>query len=719
MLNPAIPAGLKQHNTLYYYLLNVKLIAAIFFLLFFQFSTAQKEANTWYFGHYAGLDFSNGDPVFINDGKIYTNEGVATICDANGNLLFYTDGVSVWNRQHNLMPNGIDLFGDISSSQSSVVIPAVDDPQRYYIFTIDDLAGSNGLCYSVVNMSLDNGRGDVETKNTLLTGPPLCEKITAVKHCNGKDAWLITHLFNSDTFHAYLVTAAGISTTPVVSHAGRFVSGSTQHTVGYLKASPDGSRLAAAHNTLGLDLLDFNATTGIVSNAKDLFPAGNSYYRVYGVEFSPNSQLLYATVCTDDPLTANPENILVQYNLSQSATADIVNTRNEIYRLSWQSQSFGALQLGPDGRIYLAEYFKNYISVINEPALIGAACNFQYQKISLSSGHRSTFGLPGFMQTFLDKVFTYRGACSGDFIYFDYARSPLVTAVQWDFGDPASGLNNTSTLDSASHLFSAPGTYTVTLIRYSACGNDTTVKQITAGALLVDLGNDTTLCASAYLIEPTIAGNNTFIWQDNSTSSTYTATQTGTYWVEIKNSETGCVKRDSIDIILRSAPQFTLGNDVSMPCEGQPPVVLKPLNLQQTGNLSYNWQDGSTAETFNVINPGTYRISITNDCGSNEDAITVHASVCRLYFPSAFTPNNDQLNDIFRARYGENVKSFRLIIYNRWGQKMFETNDIGKGWDGRLNGKQQPTANYVWMVSYTTVTDPQKQIMKGSILLLR
>lgn len=185
-------------------------------ILFLGTALYGQEAAIWYFGNRAGLDFRQGAPTVLLDGQLNAMEGVATISDHNGNLLFYTDGTKVLNRLHTIMPNGSGLAGHFSSSQSAIVVPKINDPQRYYIFTVDAVGGPNGFQYSVVNMSLDSGRGDVETKNVFITSF-VCEKVTAVKHCNGTDVWVLVHRFNSADVLAYLVTAAGLSPVPVVS----------------------------------------------------------------------------------------------------------------------------------------------------------------------------------------------------------------------------------------------------------------------------------------------------------------------------------------------------------------------------------------------------------------------------------------------------------------------------------------------------------------------
>src|SRR5688572_15417510 len=111
---------------------------------------AQKEGNIWYFGDRAGVDFNSGSPKALTNGMLITAEGCATICDVNGKLLFYTDGISVWNRKHKKMPNGFDLKGDPSSTQSGIIVPYPNDTTKYYVFTVDFEGHEDGFQYSIV-----------------------------------------------------------------------------------------------------------------------------------------------------------------------------------------------------------------------------------------------------------------------------------------------------------------------------------------------------------------------------------------------------------------------------------------------------------------------------------------------------------------------------------------------------------------------------------------
>ncbi len=379
------------------------------------FSFAQSEAANWYFGYNSAIRFNqaNNSVSSLSGGQINTNEGCASISDDSGDLLFYTDGITVWNKNHLVMSNGRGLFGDPSSTQSGIIVPKPDDPNIYYIFTVDnhDFDGTHlGLNYSTVDMSLDGGLGAITTKNTNLL-QECSEKVTAVlKDCISKSIWVVT--FSSEdgispgftTFHAFEVSNSGVSNTAVKSP---FTLNITENR-GYLKLSPDGKKMACANVDEGLFVYDFNASTGKVSNQVRLninSPNGNAY----GLEFSPNSQLLYVHASNDyfdreDPsqneIASNHRSLLIQYNLSASdiqGSAITIDDR-QLYR--------GGLQLGPNGKIYraLSETYTQglpFLGAINNPNVIGAGCNYQHNAVSLSP-NTSSQGLPPFIQSFFN-----------------------------------------------------------------------------------------------------------------------------------------------------------------------------------------------------------------------------------------------------------------------------------------------------------------------------
>jgi gliding motility-associated-like protein len=616
----------------------IRYILSLFVLVSFavkplQAQNVQKEANTWYFGNYLGIDFNSGTAVPLNDGQLATIEGVATISDANGSLLFYTDGIKVWNKIHQVMPNGTGLFGNPSSTQSAVIVPKIGDPTRYYVFTVDQLSGPKGLNYSVVNMTLDAGKGDVELKNVPLQ-LNVVEKITAVRHCNNKDVWVIAHGSASDIYYAYLVSAAGINTTAVISHTGVVLPGvvapslQDSSSLGYLKASPDGKKIAAAHWTVNIDLSDFDNTSGIISNSISLHQAPDPRYLSYGVEFSPNSNLLYTTVWRDVN-TAFSKNELHQYDITLGSAAAIRASRQILASVFDPGERYAALQIAPDGKMYMAQNLPStltptYISSIGSPNTYGTGCNFTNSAIQWSQPlQKSTFGLPTFVQSYFYPVdsFSHAVSCQNLTGTFNYTPASNVLSVKWDFGDPASGVNNTSTQNNTVHVFSALGIYNVQLIKFTSCGTDTLKKTVNTNVININLGNDTLVCGSTSLLlnATGVGSTNTFLWQDGSTNPTFTATTPGLYWVEASNSA-GCMKRDSINVDFKPLPVYNLGADAAI-CSGDSLTF----NATVAGAASYLWNTGAASPTIKAAQAGLYWCDVKKDGCTFRDTVAITA----------------------------------------------------------------------------------------------
>ena len=496
------------------------IILFCFFFASLPIVAQQREANIWYFGRYLGVDFNSGTPVPLNDGQLNTTEGVATICDANGALLFYTDGIRIWNRLHQVMPNGTGLLGDPSSTQSAIIVPKIGDNTRYYVFTVAQLSGPNGLNYSVVNMTLDGGKGDVEIKNVPVISN-VVEKITAVRHCNNRDIWVVSHGSASDIYYSFLVTPAGVNTTPVISHSGVVLPGVVppssldSTSLGYLKASPDGSKIAAAHWTVNVDISDFNNATGIVSNTASMYVPGDPHYLSYGVEFSPNSKLLYSTVFYTDPANAQKRNALFQYDVTLGTAAAIRASKQVISQNADPIDTYAALQIAPDGKMYMAKRAYKNIASVSNPNVYGPGCVYTASAVQWTLPlQESSYGLPTFVQSYFFPLdsFTHTVSCQSLTASFNYTPAANVVSVLWDFGDPASGANNASTANNPLHTFSAAGTYTVKLIKFTNCGTDTLRKQVSTDAININLGADTTVCGATSLLlnSSAVGSSNTF-----------------------------------------------------------------------------------------------------------------------------------------------------------------------------------------------------------------
>ena len=439
---------------------KMKKITLLVILLFIGFkSFSQSEAANWYFGFGGGIRFNQiaNNITSLNDGQLFTNEGCASISDDTGGLLFYTDGTSVWNRNHNVMPNGFGLFGDSSSTQSAIIVPKPNDPDKYYVFTVDINNRQNGvtrgLNYSEIDITLDGGLGDVTNNKNVNLLQQSSEKITAVlKDCISKSIWVVafssTNGINGDfnTFHAFEVDNIGINPVSVKSPFNL----SVQDARGYLKLSPDGTKMASANVRNGLYLYDFDTQTGVVSNQLPIEIQGNSI-NPYGIEFSPNSQLLYVHASNDffspgsnaDQNPSNHTSTLLQYNLLAAdieGSSIVIDNRN-LYR--------GGLQLGPNGKIYRAlsaTYNQGlpFLGIINNPDNIGLASNYVHNAINLAP-NESSQGLPPFIASFfntqIDIIKNGESSinlelCDGDIYKLSSENIPGATYIWTQDGNP-------------------------------------------------------------------------------------------------------------------------------------------------------------------------------------------------------------------------------------------------------------------------------------------
>ena len=274
------------------------------------------QSCIWAMGNKVGLDFTSGTPVPIATELANGNEAAASICSPAGTLLFYTNGTKIWNRNHVLMPKGQALIGagttnsTLSTTQGAVICPMPGNANKYYVFSLTQVSNCKLYC-SIVDMTLNNGLGDVDTAapfyGTLIRSN-LTEKMTAFATGRQNTIWLIVHEENTMSFLSYPITADSFSRTPVVSSLGGFPTAHYQQ--GVIKVSPDHKKLltcnfrAGASAFGGLELFNLDSMTGQLSNAYTLDSTS-----FYGGTFSPNSKRVYGQ-CNNTPTMG-----IWQYNL--------------------------------------------------------------------------------------------------------------------------------------------------------------------------------------------------------------------------------------------------------------------------------------------------------------------------------------------------------------------------------------------------------------------
>jgi len=289
-------------------------------------------------------------------------------------------------------------------------------------------------------------------------------------------------------------------------------------------------------------------------------------------------------------------------------------------------------------------------------------------------------------------------SCEGEVTFFTDSStlgSSQNITYNWDFNQDGQIDDYTS---SPSYTFTAgAGSYSVyyAILDANGCDGDTTIQVSVLPVPLVNLIDDTILCPNESITLQSASQNTTYIWSTGSTNSSLVVSDPGTYWLEV--SLNGCKNSDTTTIDFFSFPNFFLGTDTSI-CENE--SLLLDASIIE-GN--YLWSDGSTSSQFSLVETGTIWIEISNMCGKFTDSINLELNDCDcyVYMPNSFTPNNDNLNDVFQPVMDCNTTDYELIIFDRWGQEIYSTNDKFDSWNGNYMGKELPNDIYTYRLTYT------------------
>jgi PKD repeat protein len=564
---------------------NLKKIVLLLIITLFtiRVSAQLQQQWNWYFGNHAAINFSSGSPVAVIGSAMVPFEGCNTISDSVGNLLFYTTYPSVWNRNNLVMPNGNGMDEGFSTTQSSVIVPKPDSSNIYYIFT-----NEGWLYYSEVDMTLDGGLGDVTVKNFHLLDS-IDERLTAVRHCNGKDFWVICHNSQGNTFIVYLISNAGISS-PIVFNVGQ----SLQYNIGYTKASPNGQKLVAAEYGHGTEIFDFDNSTGSISNPISIPSPNTDTTGFYGSSFSPDNNKIYLA----------GQNHICQYDISSNNQATIIAS---LYHVDTAFQ-FGTLQIGPDQKIYLDGTNSHYLAVINNPNVAGPGCNLVDNAVYLG-GNACGSALPNFIDAYYSPG--QRTHVTVDTIYCAYSFTlyPTVTGTSYLWSTGAT----TETIPISSN-----GTYWVQIQGAAGCNVQVnfmdTFNIIMYPPVTVSLGQDTTFCnGNTLVINANNSNGNLFLWSTGATSQTIIVSSTGSYIVTVTSNQ-GCTATADQNVTVNPNPVPIITGD-SVFCSIDS-------SLLDAGSFPhYHWSTGSTNETITVNTTNTYIVTVTNGFGCTGTAL--------------------------------------------------------------------------------------------------
>jgi len=632
------------------------------------------EADKWVFGEKGGIDFSTTPPQAIpTTGEYGFINGIATYSDENGVLKAFTNGMVLYNGWYGHMVNGDGLLGFSGATMNSIFIPNPGNSKQLFVITIGFTFPpyyTQGVNYSIIDFST-NQNGEVINKNVLLFKEN-AEKVCAIQHENQLDYWVVLHGLGDNTgdnFYTYLIDTGGIQSNPIISkvgyHHGLFEDNNGG---GYMKASPDGMKIALAVYGDGVvELLDFNKSTGVISNPRTSVPG--QIAAPFGVEFSPDNTKLYVTT---QPLPADNQpsvtNYLYQFDITSTTPFNSPFTVIDQFDYSNSYNStmdslMGGLQLSPDGKIFLSKSktsgypSKPTLDVIYNPNRSGTACNYNTlnhaTQLFYLNGAKSLTCLPNFVADYLNiPHFSFFNKCHHDTTDFQIRNTANVEA-SWNFDviDPSGTLVYTDPLNPG-FVFSEPGDYQV----------------------------------------------------------------------EFTESWDGISVPYSRSVTIHPLPGVDIGN-------GADTISILPnssIRLDAGEYDYYSWTPGGSHDRYlDVAQQGLYSVLVTDtNCCSNTDQVFIQFA--ELSFPTAFRPGSSLVKNQEFGVIGDvsSLAQYVFQVYDRWGLLLFETKNPQEKWNGTFpGGEPAPQGVYVWYSVFTTFESSlqaAKEIEnRGTVMLLR
>lgn len=394
-----------SHNTLL-----MKKALLIFLLInapFLPFAQSVRMMH-WYFGQNAGINFTSGQPVVVTDGQLKSWENTTSISDLNGDLLFYTNGRTVWNRNHDTLENGFMLYGDESALKGVLAVPLPGSQHEYHLLTT-----AGAFLYHTIDMNLDNGLGAVVLKNQEVL-PRTTESLAGTLHCNKNDYWIVARSWNpddvflNDTMHFYvsLLSSNGLST-PV--RQTFYLDTRYKTLYDHPTFSPSGKLFSYSSLSSNVYLFDFDTYSGTLAFKDSIrfntVDSDSLVEKVYSTEFSPDETKLYVTYWKK----TIGWTYIAQFDLTApdiTASKVILDSIPIPPGIQYAWGTLGRIQLAPDGKIYASRYrsvgqyfVRDTLDAILYPNQNGLAATYQRDFLPLN-GAPTTCGLPGFISNF-------------------------------------------------------------------------------------------------------------------------------------------------------------------------------------------------------------------------------------------------------------------------------------------------------------------------------
>lgn len=723
----------------------------------------QATNSLWFFGDRAGVDFRKNSVTTFNNHPLISEEGTASICDENGELLFYTNGEKIWDSSHKVMLNGDSLLGHQSSKQSALIIKMPESDSLYFVFT-SGVAGNRDLvAYSIVNMDQNNGLGKVELKNEKLFDNS-AEVLTGTRHANGKDFWMVTRDRKLSKYYVYLVTKNGVSPPPVVSDfsgsgnlfgRGLFTSNG-KHLLSY--SIKDAS-------TKGVVVSSFNRLTGefesheFISSDNSIIELALSYDDrfLFTIESYHNG-----TSFTSGIFRYDFDSMLSKGNMTDALKNKVVGDMSVLV----------AMRLAQDKNIYVLGLMNvNFLSVIEKSRESDTSYSFKLNKLNLGTG-KGIRGLPNYViepSSFYRDTIYGEKLCLGDTSKFWI--SPFSSdSIQWEIeGDKI------TTYDSfVSFAIDKSGKQLVNALIFKG----KTIHEVSRSfevkfSKKPVLGRDTMVCLSDKLVlyisdstqydsviwsngkhsykfkvdstnriiatgykdqctssdtitvvkvncqinmDTSCVGSPTQFWSDDNTvdSITWTVNTDSVFtqkpWDKVKYSFEQSfnnfvrIQYWYKDLVLEKTTNIFVEQQHDKPevvypqCLGD---LVSPTNLLP--NWDYQWSGLSSNQSLKCDSSGLYVITTFNQWCTRTDTFLFMPTFCdcSVYMPTAFSPNNNDINDKFGPISDCPTRIVRFTIFNRWGERIYDVQNSElplNGWTGEYLGKECQSGYYFWLL---------------------
>ncbi len=720
----------------------------LLFSLVTEFAVAQQTPSpVWCFGHNARLDFGGTMPV-ASQSSIYTHAAVSsTQCDANGNVLFYANGLKIWDANGNAM-SGSDnpLWPRYVSSWNlnAMIVPDASDSNIYYVFTTFPSKGVapfgayyvGQLTYSIVDMRLNNGLGDVVSGQNHILLDTNCGHYMTIVPGPGCTYWAVVQAGKGNgldySFKCYRINEKGVSTTPVVSIFTTIPSlspnGNGQgvgNRAGNLIYSYTRKKLIGGYENADITAYDFNELTGRVSNPVALtwaFPQTEHWVNsntIPAICLSPDESLLYVS----GYYSAGPGEggfHLRQFPLFMSGpvlsvgnpvtlfTSDPTNASFFLIKhqsgFGWQKSD---MQLGPDKKIYHTFTMgQDFVGCIEQPNVPGLACNFIPKKLSLTAGTYTTSSMPApsFPRKSVERINIAPEELTVCFQPIARLQAPAgFSSYVWQDGSARPHFDATTS-----------GTYVVTSSD-EACRVRSDSFNLELVNFDLSLGDDIITCFDTVLYPVTDAPPGAaYTWTNDSTTASLPVSVPGVYGLTI--TEKGCERYDEVTVHDEELT-LHLPADTTL-CTGE--IIRLDATID---GVSYLWHDGSTEATYNADKRGVYSVTVTKGrcvADASTDVGEEYCDHCLSGIPNGFTPNGDGLNDIFKPLIYPicPVRDYRFSVYNRFGERVFTTSNPKEGWDGNYKGTRAELGAYFYQLRFTGPLD-KPYFHKGDVVLIR